>query len=113
MCEDKKVTPMDIAADTRQEPWVTEMLSLLAEFTEMPDHVKIVHLSNLMYKDDLKAKEKEEFKNILNSLSIEMVSFHSTFMSARTSWNTSSVRSATRQRWINFTAQAHQEVYHR
>ena len=81
MCEDKKVTPMDIAAETRQEPWVTEMLSLLAEFTEMPDHVKIVHLSNLMYKDDLKAKEKEEFKNILNSLSIELVSGEPSFNS--------------------------------
>ena len=80
VCEDKKVTPMDILAEKRQQPsFVADMLSLLAEFTEMPDHVKITYLSNLMYKDKPKAKDKEKFKNILSSLSIELVSGEPSF----------------------------------
>ena len=73
MCEDKTVTPMDIAAERERE----EMISLLAEFTEMPDHVKLIYLSKLMYKGEDKAKEREEFKNILGSLPVELVSLQS------------------------------------
>ena len=70
MCEDKSATPMDIAVERESE----EMISLLAEFTEMSDPVKLFYLSKLMYKGENKAKEKEKFKNILSSLSVELVS---------------------------------------
>ena len=73
MCEGNTVTPMDIAVEREQE----EMISLLAEFTEMPDHVKLFYLSKLMYKGEDKAKEREEFKSILSSLSVELVSLQS------------------------------------
>ena len=68
---------MDIAAENENE----EMLRLLADFTEMPDHIKLYHLSKLMYRANWRkvrgepeAKEKEEFKKILSSLSVELVS---------------------------------------
>ena len=51
-----------------------EMLALLAEFTEMPDEIKLYYLSKLMHKDQNKAKEREEFKKILSSLPAELVS---------------------------------------
>lgn len=69
MCEGKTETPMDIAAEGGRE----EMISLMAEFTEMPDHVKLLYLSMLMYKGEQKAKEREEFKNILSSMSVDLV----------------------------------------
>ena len=50
-----------------------EMLSLLAEFTEMPDNIKLFRLSKLMNKVDQKSKEREEFKKILSSLPVELV----------------------------------------
>ena len=71
MCEDNTATLMDIAVERESE----EMISLLAEFTEMPDPVKLFYLSKLMYKGENKAKEK--FKNILSSLSVELVSLPS------------------------------------
>ena len=52
-----------------------ELLPILAEFTEMPDDVKIFRLSKLMHLGENKAKEKEEFKTLLGSLSaVELVS---------------------------------------
>ena len=57
-----------------------EMLCLLAEFTEMPDHIKLVYLSKLMYKGECwgyvqdKAKAREDFRKILSSLPVELVS---------------------------------------
>jgi len=39
----------------------------------MPDHIKLFCLSKLMYKGENKAKEREEFKNLLSSLSAELV----------------------------------------
>ena len=69
MCEGKPSTPMDIAVENENE----EMLRLLADFTEMPDHIKLCHLSKLMNRGQQKAKEKEEFKKILSSLSVELV----------------------------------------
>ena len=53
------------------------MLHLLAEFTEMPDHIKLNHLSRLMYKGEEKANEEEEFRKTLSSLSVELVSVQS------------------------------------
>ena len=73
MCEDNTATLMDIAVERESE----EMISLLAEFTEMPDPVKLFYLSKLMYKGENKAKEREKFKNILSSLSVELVSLRS------------------------------------
>ena len=70
VCEGKTKTPMDYAAEKEN----VEMISLLAEFTEMPDHIKLFCLSKLMYKSENKAKEKEEFKNLLSSLSFALVS---------------------------------------
>ena len=61
---------MDYAAEKEN----VDMISLLAEFTEMPDHIKLLVLSKLMYKSENKAKEKEEFKNLLSSLSVDLVS---------------------------------------
>merc|ERR1719339_367646 len=69
VCEGKTITPMDYAAEKEN----LEMISLLAEFTEMPDPIKLFCLSKLMYKGENKAKEKEEFKNLLSSLSAELV----------------------------------------
>jgi len=69
VCEGKPSTPMDIAVENENE----EMLRLLADFTEMPDHIKLYHLSKLMNRGQQKAKEKEEFKKILSSLSVELV----------------------------------------
>merc|ERR1719209_2630299 len=69
VCEGKTITPMDYAAEKEN----LEMISLLAEFTEMPDHIKLFCLSKLMYKSENKAKEREEFKNLLSSLSAELV----------------------------------------
>ena len=65
-----KANLMNFAAETEN----VDMISLLAEFTEMPDHIKLLVLSKLMYKSENKAKEKEEFKNLLSSLPVELVS---------------------------------------
>ena len=64
---------MEIAAEGERD----EMLHLLAEFTEMPDHIKLYHLSRLMYKGEEKANEEEEFRKTLSSLSVELVSVQS------------------------------------
>ena len=59
-----------------------EMLALLSKFTEMPDHIKLFHLSKLMNKGQLiKAKDREEFKKILSSLPVELVNLTSIGMS--------------------------------
>ena len=49
-----KANLMNFAAETEN----VDMISLLAEFTEMPDHIKLLVLSKLMYKDENKAKER-------------------------------------------------------
>lgn len=55
-----------------------DILRLLAEFTEMPDNIKLYYLSKLMYKEfQENFNEKEEFQKILSSLSVELVSFQS------------------------------------
>ena len=80
--ESRKERPMDYAlqllvdADNPND----EMLCLLAEFTEMPEHIKLVYLSKLMYKGECwgysqdKAKAREDFRKILSSLPVELVS---------------------------------------
>ena len=58
-----------------------EMIALLAKFTEMPDQIKLYYLSKLMEREanerEFKAKEREEFKKILSSLPVELVSLAS------------------------------------
>ena len=51
-----------------------EMLALLAQFTEMPDDIKLFQLSKMMHTSQQKTKEMEEFKKILSSLPVELVS---------------------------------------
>ena len=47
-----------------------EMRRLLGEFTEMPVNIKLFHLSTLSTDED-----KEEFKGMLRSLPMELVSY--------------------------------------
>ena len=61
---------MEIAA-TRDFP---EVLNVLAEFTEIPDKVKLLRLYKLMHSDDNVEKAKEEFQSILRSLPVDLVS---------------------------------------
>ena len=74
VCEGKTLSPWDIALEKENE----EMLCLLVEFKEMPDHIKLFHLSKLMYKGrhcpEIKAKAKEDFRKTLSSLPVELVS---------------------------------------
>jgi len=68
ICEQKKDTPMEISvASEKSSP---EMRRLLGEFTEMPNNIKLFHLSTLMATDD----NKGEFRVMLWSLPVEMVS---------------------------------------
>ena len=48
-----------------------EMLRLLGKFTDMPNNIKLFHLSTLMTTDDT----KEEFRDMLCSLPVELVRF--------------------------------------
>ena len=67
------MTPMEYAW-TLSYTEGEEIFNLLAEFTEMPDPIKLFLLSMLMYKGENKDKEREEFKNLLSSLTVELVS---------------------------------------
>ena len=69
------MTPMEYARTWNiPEEERVEIFSLLAEFTEIPGPIKLFLLSKLMYKGENEAKEKEEFKKLLSSLSVELVS---------------------------------------
>ena len=65
--EGKKVTPMQLAVECDSQ------LSLLAEFTEMPNDIKLFRLSKLMNKAEKSKERREEFKKILSSLPVELV----------------------------------------
>ena len=67
-------TPMEIAA-TRGH---SEVLKILAEFTEIPDKVKLIQMSLLMNSDKPK-RSKEKFQSMLESLPVDLVS---TFVAA-------------------------------
>ena len=49
-----------------------EVRRLLGKFTEMPATVKLFHLSTLMSTED---EAKEEFREMLGSLPVELVSY--------------------------------------
>ena len=57
---------ISVASKNADQP---EMRKLLGKFTEMPVDVKLFHLSTLMFTDGT----EEEFRNILGSLSVELV----------------------------------------
>ena len=48
-----------------------EIRRLLAKYTEMPDNVKLFHLSTLMFRGE--AIDLEEFRSMLGSLPVELV----------------------------------------
>ena len=50
------------------------VLDILKEFTELPDNVKLVQLSKLMCSSEDVEKSKEEFKGLLHSLPVDLVS---------------------------------------
>ena len=60
---------MEIAA-TRGH---SEVLKILAEFTEIPDKVKLIQMSLLMNSDKSK-RSKEKFQSMLESLPVDLVS---------------------------------------
>ena len=69
-------TPFELAVLWREQP---DMLNILAEFAEIPDKVKILQLSRLMFwpglgRSDNLEKLKEEFQSILHSLPADLVS---------------------------------------
>ena len=49
-----------------------EMVAILAEFTEVPDDVKLEALSKLMYFNE-KEETQEKFRKLLGSLPVDLV----------------------------------------
>ena len=73
-------TPMEIAVERN----LPDMFKILAEFTEIPDKVKLLQLSKMMQSSsDNVENSKEEFQSILSTLPADLVSLF--FSSARTS----------------------------
>ena len=64
---------MQLAVECDSQNERGEMLSLLAEFTEMPNDIKLFRLSKLMNKAEKSKERREEFKKILSSLPVELV----------------------------------------
>jgi len=71
VCEDVRETPMEISI-SRDTAQLLEIRRLLAKYTEMPDNVKLFHLSTLMFRGE--ATDLEEFRSMLGSLPVELVS---------------------------------------
>ena len=64
---------MQLAVECDSKNERGEMLSLLAEFTEMPNDIKLFRLSKLMNKAEKSKERREEFKKILSSMPVELV----------------------------------------
>jgi len=62
---------MDISVSS-ESSHCPDIRRLLGKFTEMPVNVKLFHLSTLMFRDE--AKDEEEFRKMLGSLPVELVS---------------------------------------
>ena len=62
---------MEIAA-SRGSNW-SDVLKILAEFTEITDKVKLIQMSLLMNSDKPK-RSKEKFQSMLESLPVDLVS---------------------------------------
>jgi len=75
-CKEIRESPMEISKKSS-----TEMRRLLSKFTEMPEHIKLHHLSELMAIKEDKDKDKdnvqEEFKEILGTLPVKLVNYES------------------------------------
>jgi hypothetical protein len=70
VCEVKRETPMEISISLASKNYyLPEMRRLLGKFTEMPVDVKLFHLYMMMSTYGA----QEEFRNILGSLSVELV----------------------------------------
>ena len=67
-CKENRETPIEISKKSS-----TEMRRLLSKFTEMPEHIKLHHLSELMFNNEEKDNVKEEFKEILGTLPVKLV----------------------------------------
>ena len=74
---DVKRTPMKIAADNNYEEIVEILREAIGE--EIPDDVKLSQLSKAMYEDDPE-KAKNKFRELLSSLSPELVRFKILFL---------------------------------
>ena len=68
-CEQKKETLYEIALNQGND----DVISILAEFSEPTDSMKLIQLSHLMHKEEQKSKKMAEFDNLINSLSVELV----------------------------------------
>ena len=66
VCKENRDTPLELSMRFSGP----EMRRLLGEFTEMPVDIKLFHLSTLSTDED-----KEEFKDMLRSLPMELVSY--------------------------------------
>ena len=51
----------------------TEVLKILAEFTEITDNVKLIQMSVLMNTYKVPKRSKEEFQRILKTVPVDMV----------------------------------------
>ena len=65
---DITATPLEIASSNG----FGEMVAILAEFTEVPDSVKLEGLSKLMYFNE-EEETQEHFRKLLGSLPIDLV----------------------------------------
>ena len=73
VCEFNKIPPTHIAASREENG--EELLSILGEFTKIPDTARLVELSRLMSnnKECWKGGGKERFQKVLPTLSVELV----------------------------------------
>ena len=73
MCEGYEIPATHLAAT--REIKGEELLSVLGEFTEIPDTARLVELSRLMSnnKECWKGGGKERFQKVLPTLSVELV----------------------------------------
>ena len=69
MCEQNSSTPIEIASATEER---REVFSILGEFTEIPDILKLEQLSRLMYVN-AEEETKEEFRKLLSTLPVKSV----------------------------------------
>ena len=81
---DIKKTPMKLAAENNHEEIVEILRNATGE--DIPDDVKLQQMSKAMYEDD-KEKAKNKFRELLSSLSPELVRSKIVFLC--TLWKTS------------------------
>ena len=67
VCEENKIPPTHIAASRERNG--EELLSILGEFTKIPDTARLVQLSVLINLED----NPERFQNLLKSLPVDLV----------------------------------------